>query len=107
MKAESPTPAAARELARLGLAPQLEAAGGVAQDFQTMNLRAALDTALREFSLATGQADWLLYASGKVIGIVEAEPPGRTPACLESQSAKYAVGPPNYLPVWHCSSPFA
>lgn len=99
-----PTP---EELARKEIDRQLEAAGWQIQDFQTMNVTAAFGVAIREFSLTTGEADYFLYVFGKGIGTVEAKQEGHTLTGVESQSAKYSVGPPKHLPVWHHPLPFA
>lgn len=61
------------QLARIEIDRQLIAAGWVVQDHRSMNIRANLGVAVREFPLDTGPVDYLLYA-GKVIGMVEAKP---------------------------------
>ncbi len=54
----------------------LAAAGWIVQDYRSLNLAAGRGIAVREFPLATGSADYLLYADARVIGIVEAKPEG-------------------------------
>ena len=77
---------------------QLEASGWMVQDFDEMNISAGLGVAVREFPLKTGYADYLLYADGKAIGVVEAKPEGHTLTGVETQSAKYTDGLPDGLP---------
>jgi type I restriction enzyme R subunit len=55
-----------------------------------MNIPACPGVAVREFPMNTGEADYLLYAGGKVLGVVEAKPQGHTMAGVESQSIRYA-----------------
>ncbi len=63
-----------------------------------MNIGAGPGVAVREFPLKTGFADYLLYADGRVIGVVEAQPEGHTLKGVETQSAEYIgwlpKGPP-------------
>lgn len=72
-----------------------------------MNLGAGPGIAVREFPLDTGPVDYLLYAGGKVIGVVEAKPEGHTLKGVEIQSRKYALGVPSHLPAWRRPPPFA
>ncbi|CAG0966134.1 Type-1 restriction enzyme EcoKI specificity protein [Phycisphaerales bacterium] len=67
---------AAEEIARQNIDRQLAAAGWLAQDYRALNLAAGPGIAVREFPLSTGEADYLLYADGKVIAVVEAKPEG-------------------------------
>jgi len=71
-----------------------------------MNISAALGVAVREFPLKTGAADYMLYADGKAIGVVEAKPEGHTLTSVEIQSAKYTTGLPDILPHYHRPLPF-
>jgi len=57
---------------------QLEKAGWSVQDYRQMNITAGLGVAVREFPRTTGNADYMLYADAKAIGVVEAKPKGRT-----------------------------
>ncbi|MBC8871553.1 MAG: hypothetical protein H8E44_19180 [Planctomycetes bacterium] len=59
------------EKARQEIDRQLELCGWAVQDYQALNISAALGVAVREFPLSTGKADYLLYAGGKAIGAVE------------------------------------
>ncbi|WP_295392620.1 DEAD/DEAH box helicase family protein [uncultured Thiodictyon sp.] len=99
-----PTP---EELARQEIDRQLEAAGWQVQDFKTMHIHAAAGVAIREFELKAGTVDYLLYAGGQAIGVVEAKPKGHTLTGVEFQSSKYTFGLPDQVPVWHRPLPFA
>lgn len=66
------------EKARQEIDRQLAACGWTVQDHKSMNLSAGSGLAVREFPLETGPVDYLLYAGGKVIGVVEAKPVGHT-----------------------------
>ena len=72
-----------------------------------MNLSAGAGIAVREFPLETGPVDYLLYAGGKVIGVVEAKPEGHTLTGVEIQSSRYIMGVPAALPAWRRPPPFA
>lgn len=75
----------------------LTAAGWVVQDRAEMNLSAGIGVAVREFPLATGEADYLLFVNGKAVGAVEAKKVGHTLKGVEVQSGKYAEGLPRWL----------
>ncbi len=77
------------------------------QDYRQMNISAGLGVAVREFPLTTGDADYLLYADAKAIGVIEAKPEGHTLTGVESQSAKYTTGCLPNLPHYHLPLPFA
>jgi len=77
---------------------QLAAAGWIVQDHKAMNLGAGFGIAIREFPVETGHVDYLLYAGGKVIGVIEAKPEGHALKGVEIQSREYALGVPAYLP---------
>jgi len=93
--------------ARQRIDRQLEQCGWQVQNYQDMNISAGLGVAIREFPLATGFADYLLYADGKAIGVVEAKPEGHTLTGVETQSTKYTAGLPAGLPHYHLPLPFA
>ncbi|HVU85890.1 MAG TPA: DEAD/DEAH box helicase family protein [Pirellulales bacterium] len=86
---------------------QLDACGWQVQDYDEMNISAGLGVAVREFRLKTGFADYMLYADGKAIGVVEAKPEGHPLTGVELQSKKYTDGLPNGLPHYHLPLPFA
>jgi len=95
------------EKARERIDCQLEQCGWQVQDYRDMNISAGLGVAIREFPLSTGFADYLLYANGRAIGVVEAKPEGHTLTGVETQSAKYTQGLPDGLPHYHLPLPFA
>ena len=86
---------------------QLAACGWTVQGHKSMNLSAGSGIAVREFPLETGPVDYLLYAGGKAIGVVEAKPVGHTLTGVEIQSRRYTLGLPAQLPAWRRPPPFA
>jgi type I restriction enzyme R subunit len=95
------------EKARQEIDRQLEQCGWQVQDYRNINISADLGVAVREFPLATGHADYLLYVDGKAIGVVEAKPVGHTLTGVETQSGKYLAGLPKNLPAYRLPLPFA
>ena len=95
------------EEARQKIDKQLGQCGWIVQDPKAMNITAGLGVAVREFPLKTGSADYLLYADGKVIGVIEAKPKGHTLTGVETQSKKYTQGLPDPIPHYHLPLPFA
>jgi type I restriction enzyme R subunit len=93
--------------ARQQIDRQLEQAGWIVQDYRQMNISAGLGVAVREFPLTTGDADYMLYADAKAIGVVEAKPKGHTLTGVETQSGKYLDGLPKALPNYRLPLPFA
>lgn len=93
--------------ARQQIDRQLEQAGWAVQDYRQMNISAASGIAIREFPLTTGDADYMLYADAKAIGVVEAKPKGHTLTGVETQSGKYLDGLPAGLPNHRLPLPFA
>jgi type I restriction enzyme R subunit len=95
------------DLARQSIDRQLEACGWLVQDRKAMNIYAGLGVAVREFPLDDGEADYLLYADGKVIGVVEAKPAEHgTLTGVESQSVKYVSSLPAGVPSYCLPVPF-
>lgn len=93
--------------ARVLIDQHLRDAGWIVQDPKSINLSEGLGIAVREFPLNSGFADYLLYADGKAIGVVEAKPEGFPLKGVETQSSKYTFGLPKDLP-HHCLPlPFA
>ena len=92
--------------ARQKIDRQLGQCGWVVQDRQEMNISAGLGVAVREFTLKTGEADYLLYAGGRAIGIVEAKPEGHTLKGVEKQSMAYLSGLPGEIPSHGSPLPF-
>ena len=93
--------------ARQQIDRMLDQCGWIVQDHGDMNISAGPGVAIREFPLKTGDADYLLYADGKAIGVIEAKPEGHTLTGVETQSTKYTTGFPNHLPRWALPLPFA
>lgn len=93
--------------ARQRIDRQLEQSGWAVQDYRQMNISASRGVAIREFPLATGDADYLLYVDAKALGAVEAKPEGHTLTGVETQSGKYLSGLPSGLPAHRLPLPFA
>ncbi len=91
-----PLEAAARE----EIDRALLASGWLLQDFRAMNLYAGPGVAVREVQLAQGHgvADYLLYADGQAVGVIEAKRVGETLTGVELQSEKYGAGLPAGIP---------
>ena len=70
---------AAEARARVVIDETLAECGWVVQDADAVDLRAGRGIAVREFRLVEGhgRADYLLYADGSVVGVIEAKPAGR------------------------------
>lgn len=84
---------------------QLRVAGWVVQNLEELNLFAGQGVAVREVSLSTGIADYLLFAGGKALGIIEAKRFGTTLTVAEPQTSKYSVGLPQHYPSWRAGEP--
>ncbi|MGD2110893.1 MAG: type I restriction endonuclease, partial [Phycisphaerae bacterium] len=94
--------------ARKNIDKQLEACGWKVQDRNQADITATTGVAIREFPLQGGEeADYLLYADGKAIGVVEAKPEGYTLTGVEPQSDRYTKGLPDTLPTYRRPLPFA
>ena len=93
--------------ARVLIDQHLRDAGWIVQDADAINLSEGVGIAVREFPLNTGYADYLLYAEGKAIGVVEAKPKGYPLTGVETQSSKYTNGLPKDLPHFRLPLPFA
>ncbi len=100
-------PGTPEQIARQRIDRLLSQSGWVVQDYAQMNISAGLGVAIREFPLQTGFADYLLYADGKAIGVVEAKPENHTLLGVETQSGKYTGGFPGNFPSWRLPLPFA
>jgi type I restriction enzyme R subunit len=93
--------------ARKNIDEQLRACGWTVQDRKRTDLSASLGVAIRELPLIGGEeADYLLYADGKAIGVVEAKPEGHTLSGVEVQTDKYGKGLPTNLPAYRRPLPF-
>ena len=97
------------ERARRKIDRLLEECGWQVQDRSEMNIYAQRGVAVREFSLKPGhgEADYLLYADGKAIGVVEAKPEGWTLKGVEPQSRTYMAGLPDEVPAFVRPLPFS
>jgi type I restriction enzyme, R subunit len=94
-------------LARQLIDRQFAACGWEVQGRRRMSIFAARGVAVREFPLDTGEADYLLCADGKVIGVVEAKPAEHgTLTGVEGQSAKYVTSLPKGVPAYRLPVPF-
>ncbi len=90
------------ERARANIDSQLEECGWRVQNRSEINISAARGVAVREFSMpGAGEADYLLYANGRAIGVVEAKPEGWTLKGVEPQSGGYMRGLPLGVPPLH------
>src|SRR3954453_14849506 len=95
------------QVARQGIDGQLQDCGWILQDRKAMNIYAGLGVAVREFPLDVGEADYLLYADGKVIGVIEAKPEEHgTLTGVEGQSARYVGSLPAGVPAHKLPAPF-
>src|SRR5690606_29847609 len=87
----------------------LRKAGWVIQEKEEINPLAGQGIAVREFTLATGRADYVLYVDGKIVGVVEAKREGDHVSSAAEQNDRYAGGvlKEHRLAVWRESEPFA
>ena len=93
--------------ARRDIDANLEAAGWLVQDKDEVDLSSGLGVAVREFPMKPGfgTADYLLYVDRTIAGAIEAKAEG-TLTGVEAQSAKYAEGVSEALPVYRIPLPF-
>ncbi|WP_042383852.1 type I restriction endonuclease subunit R [Streptacidiphilus melanogenes] len=87
----------------------LTAAGWLVQDRVAVNPTAGRGVAVREFTLATGRADYVLYVDGSIVGVIEAKREGTHLASAVAQNDRYAGGvlKEHRLAVWREAEPFA
>jgi type I restriction enzyme R subunit len=87
----------------------LRAAGWVVQDRGQVNPMAGPGVAVREFALATGRADYVLYVDARIVGVVEAKREGEHLSSAIEQNDRYAAGvlKEHRLAVWRRDEPFA
>ena len=88
------------QLAREMIDVQLRAAGWEIQDRAEMNLGAGLGVAVREYPLATGPCDYLLFVDRRACGVVEAKPEGVTLSGVADQASRYQRQLPPHLSAW-------
>jgi hypothetical protein len=74
----------------------LLAARWLIQDRIDANIDAGRGVAIREFALGQGfgEADYLLFADGQAVGVIEAKKEGSTLTGFEIQTQKYSEGIP-------------
>jgi type I restriction enzyme R subunit len=86
---------------------QLIAAGWLIQDYAEVNPLAGPGVAVREFDLARGFADYVLYVDCRIVGVIEAKREGTALIGVEQQTRKYAEGlrPEHQLAVWRRGEP--
>ncbi|MEU1211791.1 DEAD/DEAH box helicase family protein [Streptomyces sp. NPDC005790] len=87
----------------------LTAAGWLVQDRADLNPLAGQGVAVREFTLATGRADYVLYVGGRIVGVIEAKREGDHLSSALAQNERYAGGvlKEHALAVWRTAEPFA
>ena len=93
-------PLSPEDQARTRIDALLAAAGWVLQDMAGFNRQAAPGVAVREFPLASGPCDYLLFVAGKACGVVEAKKAGVTLSGVAEQSARYMAGLPQHVARW-------
>lgn len=79
---------------------QLQECGWVVQDRDEMALGVALGVAVREYPLATGPADYLLFIDRKACGVIEAKKDGHTLSGVADQASRYQHVLPPHLANW-------
>ncbi|MEU2129273.1 DEAD/DEAH box helicase family protein [Streptomyces sp. NPDC018352] len=87
----------------------LAEAGWLVQDRADLNPGVEQGVAVREFTLATGRADYVLYVDGKIVGVIEAKREGDHLSSALAQNDRYAKGVLKEfsLAVWREEEPFA
>ncbi|SOE67133.1 type I restriction enzyme, R subunit [Streptomyces sp. OV198] len=95
--------------ARKKIDAMLSKAGWRIQDKADANPLAGKGVAIREFTLATGRADYVLYVDGKIVGVIEAKREGTPLAGALAQNERYAAGvlKEHAMAVWRREEPFA
>lgn len=88
------------ERARQNIDQLLTAAGWTIQDREQMDLGESLGVAVREYPMASGFADYLLFINRRAVGVIEAKPEGTTLSGVSEQTEKYLTGVPALLPVY-------
>ncbi|MFE9498660.1 DEAD/DEAH box helicase family protein [Streptomyces collinus] len=97
--------------ARAKIDAMLAKAGWVIQDKAGANPldERSRGVAIREFTVATGRADYVLYVGGKIVGVIEAKREGASLAGALAQNERYAAGvlKEHTMAVWRREEPFA
>ena len=88
---------------------QLTEAGWIIQDYGDLNPLAGTGVAVREFPVATGFADYILYVDGQIVGVIEAKREGTLLIGVEQQTRKYAEGlrAEHQLAAWRRGDPLS
>ncbi|WP_045876483.1 DEAD/DEAH box helicase family protein [Pseudofrankia sp. DC12] len=103
-------PAPLNELqARGRIDAMLRQAGWVIQDHRDLNPRAARGVIVREFPLATGRADYVMFVDQRIVGVLEAKREGDHLSTAVEQNDRYSSGVNRdyRLAVWDEREPFA
>lgn len=95
------------ERARQNIDRMLARAGWNVQDVDDVDLTVAKGVAIREFPLASGFADYMLFVDGRAVGVVEAKKEGTPLSGVDTQSQKYLEGLPSYVQRVQTPLPFA
>jgi len=87
----------------------LRASGWIIQNRDEVNPNAGTGVAVREFTVATGRVDYVLFVNSKIVGVVEAKREGDHLSSAVEQNDRYAGGVTrdHLLAVWHADEPFA
>lgn len=85
------------EAARQQIDALFVSCGWVVQDAKKLNLGAGQGVAVREVSVVSGRADYLLFVDRQPVGVVEAKKVGTTLTSAEEQSSFYAGNLPKFL----------
>ena len=87
------------QIARDAIDAQLRAAGWAVQSKDVIDFHAGAGQAGREYSTATGPADYVLFVDGKPVGVIEAkkETLGHNITVAEEQSGEYAAAKLRYI----------
>ncbi|MFE1150047.1 DEAD/DEAH box helicase family protein [Streptomyces albidoflavus] len=95
--------------ARVRIDEMLTQAGWTVQNYGDLNPLASQGVAVREFTLATGRADYVLYVDGMIVGVIEAKREGTALAGALAQNERYAGGvlKEHSMAVWREQEPFA
>ncbi|MFE9169399.1 DEAD/DEAH box helicase family protein [Streptomyces kebangsaanensis] len=95
--------------ARAKIDAMLSRAGWRIQDRADANPLAGKGVAVREFTVATGRADYVLYVDGRIVGVIEAKREGTPLAGALAQNERYAAGvlKEHAMAVWRRDEPFA
>ena len=88
------------QIARTKIDRLLVSSGWEIQNPDEFNRNASLGVAVREFQLASGPCDYLLFIDGKAAGVIEAKKSGVTLSGVADQSEKYMEALPEHLAKW-------